>query len=194
MQRSAQSARTAAAPSPATKLYSIAGLLRGREFKGKFQARGVKYQFAFAPASATISGGKLEFTGSLSVSTTHGRKRQADDVRATLAATQGGIGTAPVRKQSAELVSSDLPATESSGPLSFVGVMYLRLSPLEGRALGIPIDVSSVQLNARLAPTSELERQLQWLFSAAVEAIYGERPNERAAAEYIEEINRWLKA
>ncbi len=194
MQRPAQSAHTAAAPSPSTKLYSIAGLLRGREFTGEFQARGVKYQFTFAPTSATISGGKLEFTGSLSVSTARNRKRHLNEVRATLAATQGGIGTAPVGKQSAEPINSDLPVTESTGPLSFVGVMYLRLSPLDGRALGVPIDLSNVQLNARLAPVSELERQLQWLFSAVVEAVYGERPNERVAVEYLEEINRRLKA
>ena len=71
--------------------------------------------------------------------------------------------------------------------------LYLRLSPLDGRALGLPLDMSSVQLNARLAPASELERDLQWLLSGAVAAVYGERPNERAASGYLGEINRKLK-
>jgi hypothetical protein len=51
-----------------------------------------------------------------------------------------------------------------------------------------------VQLNARLAPTSRTERELQWLFSGLVMAVLGERPDARAASAYAGEINRLLKA
>jgi hypothetical protein len=86
-----------------------------------------------------------------------------------------------------------LPVTEATGARSFVGAMYFRLSSLDGRALGVPLDLSRVQLNARLAPASDLERDLHWLFSALVEAVDGERPNARAASEHLEEVNRLLK-
>jgi hypothetical protein len=72
--------------------------------------------------------------------------------------------------------------------------MYLKLSPLDGRALGVPADLRAVQLNARLYATSEVERGLQWLYSALVEATLGEHRNERLAADYLDAINRILKA
>jgi hypothetical protein len=86
-----------------------------------------------------------------------------------------------------------LPVTEATGPLGFVGVMYLRLSPLDARALGVAADTSAVQLNTRLAPTSERERELHWLFSGLVAAVLGERPDPRAAAAHVDAINRLLK-
>jgi hypothetical protein len=95
--------------------------------------------------------------------------------------------------EAAPATTAGLPVTEATGPTGFVGVLYLRLSPLDGRALGVPLDLSSVQLNARLAPTSDLERDLQWLLSGTVAAVYGERPDERAASGYLGEINRRLK-
>jgi hypothetical protein len=71
--------------------------------------------------------------------------------------------------------------------------MYLRLSPLDGSALGVPADLGAVQLNARLYATSEVERDLHWLYSALVEATQGEHKNERLAADYLDAINRILK-
>ena len=216
-------AKDAPGPHPATKLYSIAGLQRGREFAGEFETKGGKYHFTFTPTAAAIAQGRFELTGRLSVNSARGGKRQVDGVRATLASTQGGIGSRPVRRQllaataqtsqtatpeqkqtqagetnqpTAETerpLKTTLPITESTGVRSFVGVIYFRLSPLDGRALGIPLDLSSVQLNARLYPTSDVEREVQWLYSALIDAVYGERPNERAASAYLGEINRVLK-
>jgi hypothetical protein len=188
---------TAGAAAP-RKLHSIAGLLRGREFSGKFAVSGLEYQFAFAPGSAALSNGKLELTGSFTVSSARGAKRKIDNVRAVLASTQGGLGAAPARPQSLVAASqtpaaaSALPVTEATDSLGFVGAMYFRLSPLDGRALGVPLDLSSVQLNARLAPTSQLERELQWLFSAAIKEAYGAPPDAKAASEHLAEINRRL--
>ena len=91
-------------------------------------------------------------------------------------------------------VTPPLTVSEWTGPLSFVGVMYFRLQPLDGTALGVPIDLSSVQLNARFAPESDLERDLQVLYSDLVEAVYGEKPDERKANDFVKEINRVLKA
>src|SRR5262249_47505861 len=85
-----------------------------------------------------------------------------------------------------------LPLTDSTGHLASVAVMYLKLSPLDGRALGVTADLSAVQLNARLYATSEIERDLHWLYSALVEATQGEHKNERLAVEYSDAINRIL--
>jgi hypothetical protein len=63
------------------------------------------------------------------------------------------------------------PTVESTDALSFVGVLYFHLSPLDGEALGIPLDVSKVQLGGRLAPTDNRTRDLQFLFSDLVMAL-----------------------
>jgi len=179
----------------ARKLYSAPGLLRGREFVGEFEAQGRAYQFTYAPAAAAVSGGRLELTGRFAVG-----RRAVENVKATLAATQGGLGVAPARPRSfpartpsdqvgvtpeADRVAPDvLPLTEATAERGFVGVLYFRLSPLDGRALGVPLDLGGVQLNARLAPTSDLERELQWFYSEIV-AGRGD--------DYLAEINRLLK-
>jgi hypothetical protein len=85
------------------------------------------------------------------------------------------------------------PVVESTGPLSFVGVLYFNLSPLDGPTLGIPLDVSKVQLNLRLATTDDLARDLQNIFSDLVAALYGDRLDERAANEQLENLNRLIK-
>jgi hypothetical protein len=208
------------------KLYSMAGVLRGRQIEGTFEAGGREYEFSYAPASAAVAGGKLELTGTLGVGPAGGRaqKRSQAGVRATLASTQGGIGNLPrvraellgVTGQMSDTEAADevdkklgeekepsgappaaaggLPVTEATDALAFVGVLYLRLSPLDGRALGVPVDMSAVQLNARLAPRSDLERELQWLLSGTVQAVYGQRKSDRAATAYLGEINKRLKA
>jgi len=83
---------------------------------------------------------------------------------------------------------------ESTGPLSFVGALYFSLSPLDGRALGVPLDLSRVQFNGRLAPTDDLGRDLQVIFSDVVAALYGDRTDERAANEQVQNLNRLLKS
>lgn len=86
------------------------------------------------------------------------------------------------------------PVVESTGPLSFVGVIYFNLSPLDAPALGVPLDLSKVQLNLRLASTDDLARDLQNIFSDVVAALHGDRTDERAANEQVENLNRLLKS
>jgi hypothetical protein len=86
------------------------------------------------------------------------------------------------------------PMVESTGPLSFVGVLYFNLSALDGPTLGVPLDLSKVQLNLRLATTDDLARELQNLFSNVTDALYGDPMDERAAREQVEELNRIFKS
>ena len=220
-------------PQPQSKLHSIGGMLTGRVFTGKFNARGRAYDFIFAPTGAALnSSGKLELTGRFTANATRGgaasaNARTMDNVRATLLATQGGIGTqisrrqllaagtvqsgniatpqqkqeeakAPEMKQGtpepAAAPASALPVTESTDALSFVGVMYLRFSPLDANALGLPpLDLSGVQLNARLAPVDDAARDLQFLISDVVAATESAKPDEAAAKTYVQELDRYLK-
>ena len=85
------------------------------------------------------------------------------------------------------------PVVESTGPLSFVGVLYFSLSPLDGSTLGVALDLSKVQLNLRLAPTDDLARDLQTIFSKLTDALYEEAIDESAAREQVEELNRIFK-
>lgn len=89
---------------------------------------------------------------------------------------------------------SGRPMVDSTGPLSFVGVLYFNLSPLDGPTLGVPLDLSKVQLNLRLAPTDALGRDLQVIFSDVVAALYGDRTDERAANEQVQNLNRLLRS
>jgi hypothetical protein len=86
------------------------------------------------------------------------------------------------------------PIVESSGSLSFVGVLYFSLSSLDGSTVGVPLDLSKVQLNLRLAPTDDLARDLQAIFSGLVAALYGDPTDERAANEQVESLNRLFKS
>ena len=86
------------------------------------------------------------------------------------------------------------PTVESTGPLSFVGVLYFNLSPLDGSTLGVPLDLSKVQLNLRLAPTDDLARDLQTIFSNVTDALYEDPIDERVASEQVQELNRIFKS
>ena len=81
------------------------------------------------------------------------------------------------------------PIVDATGPLSFVGVLYFVLSPLDGRTLKV-LDLSRVQLGGRLAPTDDLGRELQLVFSDLVSALHGERPDEQSANEMVARLNR----
>jgi len=108
---------------------------------------------------------------------------------------QSGIGTAPPRKKLPADIStarSDLTIVESTGPLSFSGVLYFKLAPLDGRALGVPADMRQVQLNVRLAPVNDTERGLQGAFSSIVDALYGKQVDGDAATDAVSELNRLL--
>jgi len=215
---SGPSAKNAPPPQPPRRLYSVAGLLQSRKFDGHFNARGETYRFSYAPSSAAIAGGKLELTGEISVRGPSGAARTAERVRATLVATQGAVASPPPRRQAAaEVMASEqeqmrapelgpgsdntqptstatTPVTESTGPLAHAGVLYLRLSKLDGATLGVPVDLGSVQLNARLAPESDADRDLVWLYSDLVSALYGARPDRAAASAPLAALNRALKA
>jgi hypothetical protein len=186
----------------ANKIHSIHVLPNGAGFAGKIEAGGSSHQFSFTPKTAASLNGKLVLTGVVKAQLAGGRQRVTNDVTATLLATQGSItGAPPMPRQFSEslkppapIPSGPLPFTDSTGHLGSVAVMYLKLSPLDGRALGVPADLSEVQLNARLYVTSEIERDLHWLYSALVEATQGEHKNERLAADYLDAINRIFKA
>ena len=173
--------------------------MRGRSFSGRFDVGGVGYRFTFSPASAAVAGGKLHLTGNLTVIDGRPNVRVSPhdlrNVRATLVATQGGIGTAPPRKKLPAEISTvrpDLPIVESTGSLSFCGVLYLKLAPLDGRALGVPADMRQLQLNVRLAPVNDAERGLQAAFSSVVDALYGTQVDRSAAEAAVSELNKLL--
>jgi len=184
------------------KIHSIHVLPNGAGFVGKIKAGGSSYHFAFAPKTAASLNGKLVFTGVVKAQSSGGRQRVANDVTATLLATQGSItGPPPMPRKFSESLKpplpvpiESLPLTDSTGHMGSVAAMYFRLSPLDGRALGVPADLSAVQLNARLYAASEIERDLHWLYSAVVEATQGEYKNERLAADYLDAINKLLNA
>jgi hypothetical protein len=184
------------------KLYSIHAWPNGREFVGKIEARKADYQLAFTPRAATIVNRKLVLNGSITIKSPNGQQHKADNVIATLLATQGSASVAPPLprsfaqsiKPATSVPETSLVITEATGELGSVGVMYLKLSGLDGKALRVPMDLNGVQLNVRLSPASETERDLQWLYSALIGATMGDSPNEENAANYLAEINRILKS
>jgi hypothetical protein len=188
---SQQAARDAAGPKPAKKLYSMAALMRGKDFTGKFETSTASYEFTFAPSAAKLNDDKLELTGNLSVSSGRGAKREAKGIQATLLSTQGGLGNIPVairaRKRNND---KSLPLTEATDVAGFVGVLYFRLSPINARTLGLTIDLSNVQLNARLFADNDVERQLQVAYADVVAAAYGDKPDNREALKTIAALNQ----
>ncbi|MBS1806724.1 MAG: hypothetical protein JST84_00865 [Acidobacteria bacterium] len=180
------SAKDAPGPKPSVKLYSIFALQRDKAFTGEFETSKSKYKFTFAPKSAQVENGKLRLTGTFSVGA-----RKVENVVATLASIQGGLGTVPTAINERPLKSSSgLPLTEATDIRGFVGAMYFHLSPIKAAALGLTIDMSKVQLNARLFPTSETERELQVVFSDVASALYGATPNANAAAPHLAALNQ----
>ena len=183
----------------AAKVHTIAAMLRGRGFSGKFEVGGVSYSFTYSPKKAAVADGKLQLLGDLSVADGRPNARVSPhsvrDVRATLLAIQGGIGTAPPRQKLPPEISTvrpDLPIVESTGSLSFCGVLYFKLSPLDGRALGVAADMRELQLNVRLAPLSDAERNLQGAFSSIADALYGNQVDRPMAEASAVELNKLL--
>lgn len=184
------SARTAPGPKPAKKLYSIFALQRDKAFTGEFETATAKHKFTFAPKSAQIVNNKLQLTGTFGLGA-----RKIANVTATLVSTQGGLGTIPAQIAARPAdTTSGLPPTEATGSRGFVGAMYFHLSTINARALGLTIDMSKVQLNGRLFPLSEVERELQVLFSNIVAAVYQKDADANAATPHVEALNRILKA
>jgi hypothetical protein len=177
-------------------LHSIAGMLRARRIEGGFETGGNKYNFIYSPTRAVLSGNQLQLTGSLEIKSSNApAPRSVDNVKATLIAIQGGIGNPPQREKLPSDVSTkhpDLPIVESTGSISFSGVLYFKLSPLDDRALGIPVDMRQVQLNVRLAPVSDTERALQADFSSIADALYGKQPDPKWAESALSDLNKHL--
>jgi hypothetical protein len=82
------------------------------------------------------------------------------------------------------------PKVEATGSLAYVGVLYFKLSRVDSKALGIPLDMSDVQLGARLAPTDDLARDLQLLFSDVVMAL----ENNSDVSPALEALNNAFKS
>ena len=197
--RAQKQASQSRAAGKAAKLHSIALMLRGRTFAGKVDVGDVSHIFTYSPASAAVAGGKLQLTGNLTVTDARSNAgvspHDLSGVRATLVAAQSGIGIAPPRKKLPQEIYAtrpDLPIVESTGSLSFCGVLYFKLAPLDGRNLGMPADLKQLQLNVRLAPVSDAERALQAAFSAAVDALYGQQVDTGAANTAVSELNTLL--
>jgi hypothetical protein len=182
-------------------IHSIGALLKGREFSGSFAVAGTAYEFTYAPARAAIVGHRLQLTGSLSVTPSDrgaaSRSTSIRGVKATLAGIQGGIGSAPPRRKLPSEVyppREGLPSVDSTGSLSFAGVLYFHFEPLNARALGVNADLSRVQLNARLWPVDNTERKIQAAFSDAADALLGKQANPSLAAEAASELNGMFSA
>lgn len=183
------SAITAPGPKPAKKLYSIFALQRNKTFSGEFETATALHKFTFAPKSAKLVNNKLQLSGTFNIGT-----RKVENVTATLVSTQGGLGTSPSQIASRPIESSpDLPPTEATGARGFVGAMYFHLSAINAKTLGLTIDMSKVQLNGRLFPTSEVEREMQVLFSDIVAAVSQKVTDANAAGPHLEALNRMLR-
>lgn len=182
------------------KLHSIHAIPNGKEFAGRIEVGKAVYQFVYAPATAAIENWKLVLTGKVRIVSPAGQTRTIDQVKATLLSTQGNVVAAPPvpatvddsLKPSSTIAGNLLPQTEATGSRGSVAAMYLKLSPLKSAQTGIPLDLSAVQLNARLWTDSALERELHWLYSAVVMATMGPQPDDRLAKGYLTEINRRL--
>jgi hypothetical protein len=192
-----QNKRTA---TPARKLHSISGLLNERNFQGKIEVGKLAYTFTYKLGAAQIVNGKLELTGNFSVKSPVGKTAQTSKVTATLRGTQGSIGTSTKPASFKMTAPSAFPADPQDGKLiteytnsrSAVGVLYFALAPLNGQALGLPYDLSAVQLNGRLTGADQTGRELQWLFNQAYAALDASNPS--MAEPYVTAIEQLLRA
>src|SRR5512143_696652 len=224
MQKKGRKTRPApGAKTGARRLYSIAAWPEQRAFVGNLSLGDSVYSFSYAPSRAEVINKLLQLTGRVTITNARGGARALNSVRATLANTQGGIGTGPLRRQ---MIASDapigdqttsqqkqqiagetekqaaekqneparaiasMPVTENTGPTSYCGVLYFHFAPLDAGALGLTADLTKVQLNVRLEPLDDTAKTLHGLYCYVVDALYGERADEKLAAAAIRELNR----
>lgn len=184
-------------------LHSIEGILRRRDFVGRFEIGRARYKFSYSPASAEILDGKLQLNGGLAIEGPRGRAASRARVRATLAGIQGATsGSAPPRPagvpasgprdEGARVRAAKLAATDHTGPNAFVGVMYLLFEPLDGNSLRVPADLSRVQLNARLYPIDDTARILHGFYTSIVDSLHGDEASPRRAEAQLKELNGLL--
>ncbi|MGA9769242.1 MAG: hypothetical protein WBV94_09395 [Blastocatellia bacterium] len=222
---SSQAKKRSGAPVGNRRLYSVPVWMEQRAFAGGFDLAGASYKLAFVVSRAEVANKQLRLHGRLTVTDPRGRARSVDSAQATIAAIQGGIGSAPLRRritaqqtgnvvtaqqkqqmagenekregqkteEPARPAAGDLPRTESTGPTSFCGVMYMHMEPLDPLMLGVAADLSRVQLNARFAPQESTAKTLHSLYTALVDAVYGEQPDEAEGAALVAEMNKVLK-
>lgn len=100
----------------------------------------------------------------------------------------------PQQTPATEAGAGGLPLVDATGERGFVAAMYFRLQPLDARALGVPVEMSAVQLNVRLAPESQRERDLFWTYTDLVAAAYGDEPKPGDIDKFTKELNQLLKA
>lgn len=157
-----------------------------------------RYRFDFSPQTAGLKDHRPFLQGRVTVASPAGRKRTINDVEAALLSSQGSISAPPPApnslKQAAQRIERALPDTDWTDETSSVAAIFLKLSPLAGRSLGVPLDMSAVQINLRFYTTSETERNLHWLYSNLVFATLSNSPDEKLASDYIAEINRLLRS
>jgi hypothetical protein len=96
----------------------------------------------------------------------------------------------PVQPEKAK--TSGITVTENTGPTAFAAVMFFHLDALDNRALGVPADMSHVQLNVRLVPKDLTAQTLHSLYTALTHALAGEQADARAAAVLVRELNQIL--
>jgi hypothetical protein len=183
--------------SKAVKLHSIGGLLKGRKVAGSFAVAGTTYNFSYAPARSAVVGRRLQITGELTIAKatadTRSEPMSKSGVKATLVGIQSGIGSAPPRKNHPQDVypsRTGIPAVDSSGSHSFTGVLYMHFEPLNGRALGINADLTRLQLNVRIWPIDNREREIQAAFSDASDALLGKEVDQSLAEQSVTTLNK----
>ena len=183
----------------ARRLHSVAAWPVQRAFIGNLSLDAASYKVSYAPSRAEAINNMLRLTGRLTVTDARGRVRALGSVQATLANSQGGIGAGPIRRKiiGADPSISDqaqginsLTVTENTGPTSYCGALYFHFEPLDAKALGVMADLTKVQLNVRLEPLDDTAKTLHGLYCYVVEALYGERADEKLAAAAINELNR----
>ena len=197
-----KNAAPAKAATSARKLYSIHALLRERAFTGDIEVGRLKYAFTYMPNAVAIKNGKLELSGSFTVKSSTGKTATAENVTATLAGIQGAMATASKPAAFQLITPSPFPVdpqdgkplTEYTDSRSAIGVAYFQLSALNGKALGLPYDLSRVQLNGRLAVQDQQARDLQWLLTQTHAALAGAKPEAQMAEPFVTELNRVLSA
>ena len=104
--KSTQANMPGAPRSGARRVYSIAAWPEKRAFVGTLSVGRGTYKLSYSPSRAEAINKQLRLTGRLTVTDSRGRVRTLSSVRATLANTQGGIGTGPIRRQ---LVATEAP-------------------------------------------------------------------------------------
>jgi hypothetical protein len=182
------------------KLHTINVTPSGAEMIGQIESGKSVWQFNFLPTLAKVVDWRLVLTGAVTITPPIGRPRTINGVTARLLSTQGSTALPPEPPAGidrslvppAEVSVNGLPLTEYTGNDGSIGVMFLKLSPLNGSVAGIPYDLSGVQLNARLWANSNLERDLLWLYSALLMATQGPQADGKWTEGLLVEINKRL--